>query len=622
VEGDFRLGEWLVQPMLGALQGNGRSHRIEPKCMQVLVRLANQPGEVVSKEELIRAVWADTFVTDEVLTRAISELRHAFSDDAKHPQLIETIPKIGYRIIAPVQPVPVKHVTVKDVTVSDGKVPWKPSWKQVSAFLLLLCSAALILALVMRLSRARVKPEVGRIQSIAVLPMEDLSRDPEQEYFANGMTDELINKLAQIKALRVVSRSSVMQFEGSHKTPAEVAKLLNVDAVVEATILRSDNRLRINAELIDGRSDKQLWAQSYNRDLSDVLGVQSDLAQAIVKGIEVSTSPDEGRHLARRETTSPEAYDAYLKGVFYWNQFSEKGMRKAADYFQQAIAKDPNYAQAYAGLAQTYHELSFYIPPREVMPKAKAAANRALQLDDSVTDAHAALGWVLWAYDWDWKNAEREFLKAIELEPNNGLAHGEYSDYLYCARRTDDAMGEMIRARELEPFSAIIATSMGETYEGMGRYDDAERIFLTTIEMHPEFSEAHVSLGETYVLQHRFPQGIQEIRKGIDLDTDPSFQASLIWAHVQAGDTSNAHKQLGELLRSTKSRYIYPFAIASAYASVGDKERCLQWLRRAVEERNFGVLWLEQNLIFVRYVREDPRFRKLVEQIRTGSQAG
>ena len=234
MEGDFRIAEWLVQPRLGAVQSEGRTERIEPKCMQVLVHLANRPGEVVSKEELIRVVWADTFVTDEVLTRAISELRRAFSDDAKRPRLIETIPKIGYRIIAPVQPVPVTHIKGERSSPSL-------SWKR-AGVVLLLSSLAVVLALVLRFSFRPGKAKTAPIQSIAVLPLEDLSRDPEQQYFADGMTDELINKLAQIRALRVVSRSSVMQFKGVHKTPAELAELLSADAVVEGTVLRSGNR--------------------------------------------------------------------------------------------------------------------------------------------------------------------------------------------------------------------------------------------------------------------------------------------------------------------------------------------------------------------------------------------
>jgi TolB-like protein/DNA-binding winged helix-turn-helix (wHTH) protein/Flp pilus assembly protein TadD len=610
VEGDFRLGEWLVRPRLGAVQSNGRTDRIEPKCMQVLVCLTNQAGEVVSKEELIRTVWADAFVSDEVLTRAISELRRVFSDDAKQPRLIETIPKIGYRVIAPVRP-----VAADPTPDQDRKTSRRFSWQVAGAIFLLLASAAVILALVGRFSPTPGKAGATRIQSIAVLPLEDLSRDPEQEYFANGMTDELINKLAQIRVLRVASRSSVMRFRGTQKTPDELAKLLNVDAVVEGTVQRSGNRLRINAALVDSRSGKQLWAQSYDRDLSDVLTVQNELAQAIVKGIEVSTTPEENQHLAQKETVSPEAYDQYLRGIFYWNLFSEKGMRKAVDYFQQAIAKDPNYAHAYAGLAQSYHELAIYEPVGEAMPKAKAAANRALELDANLADAHAALGWILWCYDWDFKNAEREFLKAIELEPNNAMPHAQYSYYLDSAGRPDDAMREINRARELEPFSAIISTSVGQMFEGQHRYGEAERVYLTTIEMHPDFSQAYANLGEVYVLQHRFPEGIRVIRKAMDLDTDSQYPATLIWAYAESGDKVTAHRIFDQLLASAKTRYVYPSTLARAYAFVGDRENSQRWIRRACEERDPSMLWWVNQLMSYPHMKDDPRCTELVKTI-------
>jgi TolB-like protein/DNA-binding winged helix-turn-helix (wHTH) protein/Flp pilus assembly protein TadD len=589
MEGDFRLGEWLVCPQLNTVQAEGQASRIEHKCMQVLVCLADRPEQIISKEDLIRIVWADTFVTDEVLTRAISELRRTFSDDPKKPRLIETIPKRGYRIIAPVQ-------RVTALNAPDESVARKFSWKLRGVIFSALLFAATIVAF--RFPRTGTTPDSVRIQSIAVIPLENLSQDPQEQYFADGMTDELINKLAQIKSLRVVSRTSVRQLKSTHKTLPEITQLLNVDAIVEGTVLRSGSHLRINAELVDTKLDKQLWAQSYDRDISDVLAIQSDLALAIIKGIQLSTTPEDTQQLTRPETVSPEAYDAYLKGLFYWNQFSELGMKKAVDYFQQAIAIDPNYAPAYAGLAQTYHELAIYMPPREVMPKGKAAATKALQLDNSIAEAHAALGWILWCYDWDWRNGEREFLKAIELAPMSSLAHAQYSIYLSSAGRPDDALREITQARELDPFSAVVSTVLGEAHGELRHYDEAERIFLTTIEMHPDFSQVHADHGTNMIWQKRFPEGIREIRKAIELDTDASYQASLTWAYAQSGDTVNAKKSLADLLKYAKNHYISAFTLAAGYAYVGDKTNSLRWLQRASEDRDFGMVFAEKDYSF------------------------
>jgi Tfp pilus assembly protein PilF len=413
-----------------------------------------------------------------------------------------------------------------------------------------------------------------------------------------------------------VSRTSVRQLKSTHKTLPEIAQLLKVDAIIEGTVLRYGSRLRINAELVDTKLDQQLWAQSYDRDVGDVLAIQSDLALAIIKGIQVSTTPGDTRQLARPETVSPEAYDAYLKGLFYWNQFSELGMKKAVDYFQQAITIDPNYARAYAGLAQSYHELAFYMPPREVMPKGKAAAIKALGLDNSIPEAHAALGWILWCYEWDWKNGEREFLEAIEIAPKSSLAHAQYSIYLSSAGRPDDALREITQARELDPFSAVVSTVLGEAYGELRHYDEAERIFLTTIEMHPDFSLVHADYGTNMIWQRRFPEGIREIRKATELDTDASYQASLTWAYAQAGDTVNAKKSLADLLQYAKNHYVSAFTLASGYAYVGDKTNSLRWLQRASENRDFGILF-ELDDTFPPSVRDDPRFREIMKKVRT-----
>jgi TolB-like protein/DNA-binding winged helix-turn-helix (wHTH) protein len=439
MEGDFRLGEWLICPQLNTVQKDGGTVRLEHKFMQVLVCLAGQPGEVVSKEDLIRTVWVDTFVTDDVLTRAVSELRRILKDDAKQPHIIETVSKNGYRLIAPVQPVIV------------GTSHRERSRLLPSVVLVGVLIAGLIVAFVLRTRLTITRVNATPVQSIAVLPLEDLSHDPAQEYFADGMTDELINELAQVRALRVVSRTSVMQFKGSRKPLPEIAKVLNVDAVVEGAVLRSGGRVRITAELIDARLDRQLWAHSYEGDIGDVLKLQSSMADAITREIQIAVTTQEQQRIMGARRVDADALDAYLHGQFYWNQFSKEGMQKAVEYFQKAIDKDPNWAAAYAGQAHAYHELSFYQPPKQVMPKAKWAAEKAIQIDPDDAEAHAALGWVKWVYEWDWRGGETEFKRAIELQPNSWKERGHSTLFMYAAGRRQAALEEDRRAREVDP---------------------------------------------------------------------------------------------------------------------------------------------------------------------------
>jgi TolB-like protein/DNA-binding winged helix-turn-helix (wHTH) protein len=381
MEGDFRLGEWLVRPRLGSVQSNGRVERIEPKCMQVLVCLASRPGEVVSKEELMRAVWTDTFVTDEVLTRAISELRRTLSDDAKRPRLIETIPKIGYRIIAPVQP------------VTPDPPSRKASRRKLLTVLALLFVMGAILALVAYDRFSRKQALAARVRSIAVLPLDNLSHDPEQEYFADGMTEALINNLSKVGALRVISRTSVMRYRTNRKSLPEIARDLRVDAIVEGSVQRSANRVRITAQLIDGKTDAHLWAQSFDRDLSDVLALESEVAQAVTSEIRITLTPADLAKLPPPHVVSQKAHDAYLRGRYLWNTRSKQGLEQSIRFYQQAVQDDPQYALACAGIADSYIllENDGQMPASEANPEIKIAALKAVAADSNLADAHMML---------------------------------------------------------------------------------------------------------------------------------------------------------------------------------------------------------------------------------------
>jgi TolB-like protein/DNA-binding winged helix-turn-helix (wHTH) protein/Flp pilus assembly protein TadD len=600
MEGDFRLGPWLVCPKLNAVRAASQTIRVEPKFMQVLVCLAARPGDVISKEDLMRTVWADTFVTDDVLTRAISELRHIFKDDPKHPQFIETVAKNGYRLIAPVQ---------SAIPERSSRRIGRLAFVAAGSLLLL----AVVLAFLFRRQLSGARTSSARFQSIAVLPLDDLSHDPAQEYFADGLTDQLINDLAQVQALRVVSRTSVMQFKGSRKSLPDVVKTLNVDAVLEGAVLRSGGRVRITAQLIDARQDKQLWAHTYEGEIGDVLKLQSVMADAITREIQVAVTAQEQLRIRTARRVDPDALDAYLRAQYYWNLFSEEGMTKAVEYFQKAIDKDPDWAPAYAGQAHAYHELSWYQRPNEVMPKARMAAEKALQLDPTDAEAHAALAWVKWVYEWDWPGSEAEFKRAIELRPNSALAHGQFALFLASAGRSSEALEHERTALQLDPLSLINNTNLADILADDGQLDLAIQQYLSTIAKDPHFGPAHANLGITYALRGRFSDAIKEIRVGQEYDPDPQYLGLLAWIYARDGRKQQARETLQALDKLSRRQYMPASISAGVLALLGNRDQAFAALQKGVKERDSNLAFLRDPSLVL--LRSDPRIERLLHAV-------
>lgn len=518
--GRFTIGNWTVSPEMNCLERAGQTHRLEPKIMQVLLALADHPGEVVSKEQLFRRVWPDTFVSDEVLTRSISELRKTFEDNPRESTYIQTIPKSGYRLVAPV----ILPAETKNRGAAD-----KPAWKT-WAFGIAATAALLVVGAFLYLyfrtyeQRQTAHP---RVTSLAVLPLANLSGDAAQDYFADGMTDELTTRLSGISALRVISRTSAMRYKGTSKTPSEIARELNVDGLVAGSVIRSGDRVRISAQLIQATNGSNVWAESYERDLRDVLSLQADLARTIADQIKIQVTPQERTRLIAAPPINSEAHDSYLKGIYYWNKFTEPGMKRAVGYFEEAIALDSNYAPAYAGLAHAYHELAYYEPPNEVMPKAKQAALRALQLDNTSAEAHAALGWIKTHYDWDWSGAEQEYRHAIEDNPGSGLAHGQYAIYLDAMGRFEESLQQHKIAVELDPLWLIERACLGDLFKNARQYDSAREQYQKALELDPNFAEAHAGLAEVYLQEGNFPEAIAHAKRSSELDADTGFSSTL-----------------------------------------------------------------------------------------------
>ena len=469
------------------------------------------------------------------------------------------------------------------------------------------------------ISRRSRRASPGRIRAVAVLPLEDLSGDQVRDYFADGMTEALITNLAKIGALRVISRTSVMQYRGVRRPLPEIARELNVDAVVEGSVLRSGNRVRITAQLIRAATDQHLWAESYERDLRDVLSLQSEVARAIANEIQIKLTPQDQARLASVRSVDPEAYQLYLKGRFYWNKRTEESLKKGIEYFHQAIDLDPNYALAYAGLADCYGLLGWdlfgSLPPREALPIAKAAAKKALEIDDNLAEAHNSLAWTKLVFDWDWLGAQSEFKRAIELNPGYAAAHHWYAECLAGMGRYDEALAEIKRAQESDPLSLIISAVVGWILYFNRQHDQAIVQFQKALELDPNFWVAHWCLGRAYEQKAMFAEAVAEFQKAIDLSAgSPLALAALGHAYAVSGKTTEAQRVLNELKESSKRRYVSLYGIAAIHAGLGEHDQAFEWLEKAYEERSGWLVWLKSEPVSD-VLRSDPRFQNLLRRV-------
>ena len=577
MDGDFRVGSWLVCPKLNTVESEGGVVRIEHKMMQVLVCLASRPGQVHSKEELIRTVWKDTFVSDEVLTRIISELRRVFSDDAKQPHMIETVAKGGYRLIAPVKP------------QSIGKSPPPKFGRKLIPVLTVVACLVAVSSIYLRISR-RVTTVAG-VRSIAVLPLENLSRDPEQEYFADGMTEALIDNLSRIAGLRVISRTTMMQYKTAHKSMPDIAHELKVDAIVEGSVQRSGDHVRINAELIDGRNDAHLWARSFDRDLDDVLMLESELAQAVAREIQVQLTPAEA---ASTRAVPPQAHCAYLQAMYLANNKTRVGLEQSIAFYQQAIAQDSHYARAYAGLADSYILLEDdgHIPASEANPRIRTAALKAVAADPTLAEAHVMLA-AARETEWDWAGAEQEYRRAIKLNPGLARAHHWYALLLGALKRHDEAIAEIDRAVDLEPLSPTLYVIKAETYYLAGRYDQALHILDTPPILHGSDPSAGFVAGLVYVQKGEYERAISASRAAFDAEPEDAEDLILLgYACARAGRKKEALLALDELHRVRKGEYLDPGWEAIVWAALGNTDKALKLLDQDYQLHSSFMMWL------------------------------
>lgn len=586
MEGDFRIGEWLIAPRANTISAGGRVVHLEPKVMGVLAHLAGRAGEVVTKESLLQSVWADAFVTEHVLKVAVSELRKALGDDARSPRFIETIPKSGYRLIAPVSPAAVMEKITAEPAPDARR--GRRRWRLAAAALLL---PALLLLAWQLTPLSRLLPagrEPRAINSVAVLPLKDLSGNPEGEYFADAMTDQLITDLARAGSLRVISRTSAMQYKNARKPLPEIARELNVDAVIEGSVLRAGDRVRVTVQLIEAETDQHLWAQSYERDLRDIISLQRGLALDAARQVVGRVGREARQTLSGARPVDPPAYEAYIKGRFFWNQRTDEGLRKSVGYFEEAVGRDPEYALAHAGLASAYTVLGFNSPvaPHDSYPKARRAALRALELDPSLGEAHTALGAIKHKYDLDWDGAEASYRKALALDPGYATAHQWYAIYLMSRARFDEALDELREAQELDPLSLIIRVDRGWVLYTARRYEEAIAELRQTFEMDPRFPGSYF-LVLAYAKNRMYEEALTELNRVTGIYGESPVYVSLRgYVHALAGRRPEALKVLEELNRRSRTDHSMPYQFALLHAALGDDAQAVAWLGRIRRERS------------------------------------
>lgn len=604
----LRFGTFELNTATAELRKSGMTVKLRPQAAKLLIMLAARPGQLIAREELKEQIWGrHTFVDFEHgVNLCIREIRAALDDDANTPRYVETLPRRGYRFIAQVsrdgqEPVfAVASLNSSDAETQAGALrsdvprqhkiaPWRGRlwlWLgEACLFLLVLVPAVYVLRAHIR---PHARPPAGKIM-FAVLPFENLSGDPGQEYFSDGLTEEMISRLGQMdpQRLGVIARTSAIQYKGTKKRIDEIGKELGVDYVLEGTVRRAGERVRVSAQLIQVSDQTHLWARNYERDLRDVLDVQEDVAQAIANEVEIQLAPEEQARLASPAPLNPVAHEAYLKGRYYMARTSRREMEMALGYFQQAIQLDPNYALAYTSLAETYNSMNTaYMAPLEAGPKAKAAVMKALELDETLALAHATLGKVHLFYDWDWPGAEKEFLRSLELNPNLPEAHLGYAHYLTSIGRFDEAIKHVRTASALDPLSTSVRfETIWAILQNSRRYEDMLEECRKIRELPPQLTEPFADEAFAYARLGRFREAVQAAKAASGSD-DPTEVAQAAQVYAESGNKEEARRLLRQLLAVSKKKFVCGNNLATVYADLGETDKAFYWLGEGIKQRS------------------------------------
>jgi TolB-like protein/DNA-binding winged helix-turn-helix (wHTH) protein/tetratricopeptide (TPR) repeat protein len=637
----IRFDAFDVDMRSGEVRKHGIRLKLHGQPFQVLSLLLEHPGDVVTREELSQKLWpGDTFVDfDTGLNSAVKKLRDALCDSAEEPRYIETLPRRGYRFIAQVQNgdlstgvapneslavIPLRpnpnEKGLRPERPADGELDVRPTRTSRARLWLTLggvAGLALIAVTYVMLRGHTGHTTQTKIRSLAVLPLSNLSGDSTQEYLADEMTEELCGRLARIHDLRVISRTSVMRFKGTKLSVPEIARTLGVDALVEGSVIRQGNRIRVHAQLIRASTDEQLWSDEYDGELGDVLALESEVAQSIARRVEVKVTGEEHARLVTAQHVSPEVYESYLKAENeFSNSSSQAELEQSIAYFEETIGKDANFAPAYVGLANAYERLGSVLggaPPKETHPKMMSAARKAIELDPDLAEPHVLLAGV-YQKQWQWSDAEAEFKRALELNSNDAGAHVGYAKWLLCQGRTDEALAWVQRARELDPLGGAGITSLGGVAITNGfilfharRYDEAIR------ELRNDDPD-HWILGLALIANGQPNEAITVLEKALGTDRNPAVMGVLVRAYAHAGRRREALRLVDELKRRQQTGYVAAAPFVNAYLGLGDNEQALAWLERAYQEQS-NILQLIKVHPYFDPLRGDPRFKELVHKV-------
>lgn len=620
----YEFGDFRLDPAERLLFCLGKHVSLPPKAVDVLVLLVERRGHLVDKDTLLKELWPNTFVEEGNLTQNISVLRRILTEGRDGKELIETIPKRGYRFIATVKEIPaappqmLPDDTPRTETPSTVNATTKTSTivRSLSGVAALVLLAGLAV-LYLRRSSPRSADSPQRNVMLAVLPFENLSGDSAQEFFSDGVTEEMITQLGQMypRHLGVIARTSAMQYKHAQKNTAQIGRELRVDYILEGSVRRAGERVRISAQLIHAPDQTHLWANSYERDLQDILSVQTSVARDVASEIGIRLVPEDQGHSAGAKPVKPEAYEAYLRGRHYFNSAtSEQDLQNGIKEFERAIAADARTALAYAGLADSYAALSdYYEAPREVLPKAKMAAQKALELDANLSEAHAALGWVAFVYDWNWSLAEQELRRAIALNPGNAIAHDEYANYLTASGRHTEAFAESQRALELDPFSVLLNENRGWYLFLARQFDGAVVQERKALDLDPNCSTCRAYLAMAYAAKRQFPEALAEARQARATLNNPAYVAAMGGVLAVSGARLEAEDLLNKLKTMMKQRYICPFGTAEIYAGLGKKNEAFQSLEKGYDSRENCMIYLKTHPMFDS-LRPDPQFSDLLRR--------
>jgi TolB-like protein/Flp pilus assembly protein TadD len=607
----YRFGSFRLDPANRLLSHNRQLIPIAPKPFEALLVLVQRHGQIVHKEELIKLIWADTFVEEANISQNVFLLRKLLGKDGEGRQYIETIPGRGYRFVGKV-----REEQNPSLEVGVG-----------------------------RLGRDRISPKDKQtadnrnrfVASLAILPLANLSVDPDMEYFGDGITENIINGLSQVPRLRVIARTSAFRYKGREISIQEVARELNVETVVTGRIIMHGDTLNVQIEFTHVVDESQFWGKQYDLKITGILEAQQEISQEVLAQLRLKLElpSEEHKQLIRRPTNDVEAYQLYLKGCYYQNKLTEEGLRKGVEYFQAAIAKAPNFALAYTGLADCYalgglpldpdsalayaELVDCYAlvtsAPREAMSKAKAAALMALEIDDKLAEAHASLGFIRYRLDWDWLAAEREYRRAIELSPNCPKVHYWLSMCLRTMGRLDEALAEAKLAHEIDPFMHIVKVELGRIFYFARYYDQAIEYYRDVLELEPNFLPAHFRLGQAYTQKGMYEEAIAEFQRAIPLiGDDPEAIAALAHVYALSGRTDEARAVLTQLRALSLQRYVSSYDLAIIYVGLDDKDKALEWLQNAYADRSVWLIGIKVEPM-LDSLRPDPRFAELMRRI-------